>query len=561
MEGSRTLADPRAQERSTALCACRTKKEFKITVSIVFLIVAVVGPLVLVIRDRLRPDLAALLIALTLGLGQLLGLGILGAKETPEAAVKAFSGFSEPVVLTLLSLFIITHSLRSSGATRWMARRILAIGGRSERRLIVLYAATSAFLSLFINNLAAGALLLPSAMETCRRTDISPSKLLIPVAYGSLLGGTATYFDTTSIVVSNLLAPANPPQETLSMLDFTPTGGLIVLAGVAFLGIAGPRLLPDREPPAEVMATRDTIGELEEHYDLSERLWEAVVVPDSPLVDKPLAESSIGEKLGVAVASVRNGREESFSPSSRHVIHSGDTMLLVGRPGRVQQCTEMGMRIEPKETHGRIAARDGVVVEAVPAPRSRALGKTLREADFRSEYGLTAVALCREGSCHRTEVGDYTLEPGDSLLMVGTDRDLKRLHQNPDFIVLEPDTSDQPVARSQAGLTIGVVAAGILSSILGAPVHFAMLAGALLLLTTGMVDMDEAYQAIEWPAIFLVAGMFSVSRAMVESGLAQGIGQGIVRTVAPLGPMGLAAGAYLLTALLAQVMGGRSHSW
>lgn len=523
-------------------------------------------PLILVARNRLRPDLAALLIAVILGLGQFFGLGLLGAEHAPEDAVKAFSGFSEPVVLTLLSLFIITHSLHKSGATRWIAHRIIGFGGRSERRLIVLYAATTAFLSLFMNNLAAGALLLPSVMETCRRTGVKPSKLLIPVAYGSLLGGTATYFDTTSIVVSNLLAAASPPQEMLNILDFTPTGGLIVLAGVAFLGFFGPRLLPDREPPSELMMTRHTVSDLEDYYQLPERLWEAVVLPDSSLANTSLAASGLGEQLGLAVAGVWHGHAEIFSPSPEQIIHPADTLLIVGREERVQQLTEMGLAIKcenennhigRENTNNHICTSGVLPIEAMPAPRSQILGHTLRELDFRAQYGFTVLALYRSGRSYRTAVGDIKLEMGDSLLMIGPREALKRLYNSPDYIVLEPDTSDQPVQRLQAGMTVGVIVAGVIASISGVPVHFSMLLGALLLLISGILGMEEAYRAIEWSVIFLVAGMYSVSLAMVHTGLAQQIGEIVVAVVTPLGPLGLAAGAYILTALLAQVMGGQ----
>ena len=527
------------------------------TFSQLFLIFVVAIPLILVTLDRLRPDLAALLIAVIMGLGQFLGLGLLGAEHTPQDAIKAFSGLSEPVVFTLLSLFIITHSLHKSGATRWIARRIVDFGGRSERRLIVLYAATTAFLSLFMNNLAAGALLLPSAMETCRRTGIKPSKLLIPVAYGSLLGGTATYFDTTSIIVSNLLASANPPQAMLHILDFTPTGGLIVLAGIAFLGLFGPRLLPEREPPPELMMTRHTASDLEDYYQLPERLWEAVVLPDSPLANKSLAESGIGEQLGLTVAGVWHGQHAIFSPTPEQIIHPTDILLVVGREERVQQLTQMGMKIGREDTNNHVGARGVLLIEAMPAPRSQALGHTLCEQEFRTQYDFTVLALYRDGRSYRTGVGDLKLKIGDSLLMIGTREKLKRLHNSPDFIVLEPDTSDQPVQRLQAGLTVGVIAAGVIASILGMPVHFSMLVGALLLLISGMLSMEEAYRAIEWPVIFLIAGMYSVSLAMVHTGLAQRIGEIVVTIVTPLGPLGLAAGAYLLTALLAQVMGGQ----
>jgi di/tricarboxylate transporter len=522
-----------------------------------FLIIVVAIPLIFVSRNRLRMDLAALLIALILGIGQFLGLGVLGPEHTPQDAIKAISGLSEPVVLTLLSLFIITRSLDKSGATRWIARRLIDLGGRSERRLIVLYATSTAFLSLFMNNLAAGALLLPSAMETCRRTGIKPSKLLIPVAYGSLLGGSATYFTTANIIVSNLLASAHPPQAMLHVLDFTPTGGLIVLAGIAFLGLVGPRLLPNRPPAPELMMARYTGSDLEDYYQLNERLWEAVVLPDSPLAHKSLAESRIGEQLGLAVAGVWHGQQAVFSPLPEQVIHPGDILLIVGREERVQQLTRLGMKIGRENTNDHISARGVSLIEAMPAPHSQVLGHTLRELEFRTRYSFTVLALYRNRRSYRTDVGDFKLTLGDSLLMIGSRSKLKRLHNSPDFIVLEPDTSDQPVQRLQAGLTVGVIAAGIIASILGLPVHFSMLAGALLLLITGMLSMEEAYRAVEWQAIFLIAGMYSVSLAMVNTGLATRVGEVMVAIVTPLGPLGLGAGAYLLTAALTQVMGGQ----
>lgn len=213
-----------------------------------FVLFLVIAALALVAADKLRADLAALGLAVALGLAQFAGLGVLDSAGNTSSAVKAISGFGQPVVITLLSLFILTRCLEKTGVTRLLARWLLRLGGRSEARLIGLFAAATAFLSLFMNNLAAGALLLPSALEAARRTGIKPSKLLIPVAYGSLLGGVATYFTTANIIVSDLLTIAEPPQARLGVLDFTPTGGLITLAGIAFLALFGSRLLPEREP-------------------------------------------------------------------------------------------------------------------------------------------------------------------------------------------------------------------------------------------------------------------------------------------------------------------------
>src|SRR5579864_1486780 len=179
----------------------------------------------------------------------------------------------DTAVLTLLALFGITHSLDKTGVTRWIASRLVRLGGSSERRLIALFTSSAAFLSLFMNNLAAGALLLPSAMDTSRRTGIRPSKLLIPVAYGTLLGGAATYFTTANIIVSDLLPTVNPSLKPLGIFDFTPTGGVMALAGIAFIALFMKRLLPDREAPSGMMP-RPTGTDLENAYQLDERLWE-----------------------------------------------------------------------------------------------------------------------------------------------------------------------------------------------------------------------------------------------------------------------------------------------
>jgi len=245
----------------------------------------------------------------------------------------------------------------------------------------------------------------------------------------------------------------------LHILDFTPTGGLIVLAGIAFFGLFGPRLLPEREPPPELMMARHTVSDLEDYYQLPERLWEAVVLPDSSLANKSLAESGIGEQLRLVVAAVWHGRQAIFSPLSDQVIHPGDILLIIGREERVQQLTQLGIRIGRENTNDHISARGVSLIEALPAPHSQALGHTLRELEFRTKYDFTVLALYRNGRSYRTDVGDFKLTLGDSLLMIGPREKLKRLHNSPDFIVLEPGTSDQPVQRLQASLTVGVIAA------------------------------------------------------------------------------------------------------
>ncbi len=223
----------------------------------------------------------------------------------------------------------------------------------------------------------------------------------------------------------------------------------------------------------------------------------------------------------------------------------------------MQKLTEMGIKLGRSNGDDRISARGVSMVEVLPAPHSQALGRTLRELEFRTRYGFTAVALYRDGRSHRTDLGDFALRLGDSLLVIGPRSRLKRLQCSPDFLVLEPDPSDQPVQLVQATLTMGLIVAGVVASICGLPVHFSMLAAAILVLLSGALSMEEAYRGVEWQAIFLVAGMYPLSLAMVQTGLAAQIAQAVVPAVSPLGPLGLAAAGYLLTAALTQVMGGQ----
>lgn len=528
------------------------------SVSQLYLIGVIVVPLVLIITNRLRLDIAAILTALALAVAQVAGLGVLGAPNTPDDALKALSGLAEPVTVTLFSLFVITRCIDNTGLTRLMARRILSASGQTEWRLIGLLTLTTALFSLFMNNLAAAALVLPTGMDISRRTNIKPSKLLIPIAYGSCLGGAATYFTTANIIASDLLRAANPPQAALHILDFTPTGGLIAIAGVLFITIFGSRLLPSRSPTEGQRVVRRTGSELEDTYQIGERLWEIQVPPSSKLVEQTLYQSGIGERFGVTVAAIWHGKQAIFAPTPQQMIQGGDVLVVIGREDRIQHLSEYGLRIGHETNLNKHVSPRGVsFVEMVLAPHSKAEGQSLKELEFRRNYGFTAVALLRSGRSYRTDVADFKLHPGDSLLLVGEPKNLRLLQRNPDFLTLETDQSDQPLRWKRAALAVTLTVMAVCASILGFPVYIAMLIAAVIMLLVGLISMEEAYRTMEWQAIVLIAGMYPVSLAMVNTGLADVLGDLVVNVVAPFGPLGLAAGAYIFTALVSQVVAGQ----
>ena len=519
------------------------------------LIAVVLVPLAFVVANRLRVDVAALLMAVCLGVLQLLGFGMLGPEHTPWAAQLIIAGFSQPIIIILISLFILTRTLEKSGMTHLISRWLIQRAGTNHNLFVFLLAATTAVLSLFMNNLAAGALVLPIAMDAARRTHTSPGKLLIPVAYGSLLGGTATYFTTANIIVSSLLPDAHPAQLPLKFLDFTPTGGLIALAGLLFLGLFAYRLLPDRKPSAEQNLARLTGTELEQAYALGERLWEGRIRFTSPLVGSSLKDTKIGEKLGIVIVAMQKDHRDFSPPPLAQTLQPNDVLLIVGREERVSKLGELGVRVTPAQE--TLTTLGLTLLELAPAPRSSLIGKTLKDVNFHGQYGFLAVALLRGQRSYRTDVANIPIQPGDSLLIAGRRRDIPALRRTADFIIFEEDPSDLPLNRRRTALALGIMIAAIAASIAGVPVYLAMLTAAVLAFLTGGVTVEEGYQAVEWSAVFLIAGMYVVSDAMVETHLAAVVGNVLLGVVQPFGPLGLAAGAYLLTGLLTQFMGGQ----
>jgi len=531
------------------------------TLSMWMTLAVILLPLTLVTLGRWRGDVAALLMISALGLAQYFGLGILGKPHTPTDAILAISGFSQPVITTLIGLFILTQTLTANGMMQWVGLQITRLGGNAETRLIFLFTTSAALLSLLMNNVAVGALLLPGAMQVARRANLPPSKLLLPIAFGTALGGMATYFTTSNIVLSNLLINSAPPQTGLTFQDFFPIGGLIALAGIAYLTLFGRRLLPNRQPGPEQLLARRSSAELENFYALGERLWEGRIAPNSPLAGQSLQHSRIGELLGIVVVAIWRKQQAIFNPEAAETMQPGDMLLMVGNQQRIQQLSQWGIELGREKETVSLSRFDVCLVEIILAPHSDYEGKTIKTMNFRRNYGFTAVALLRRGRSYRTDVGILPLEPGDALLMIGPPARLRDLRANPDIISLEPEPPTPTVPRKRAIFSALLLLAAVAASLMGLPAYLAILAAASLALLLGLLPMQEAYRAIEWQVIFFVAGMSAASLAMVNTGLAALAAQIAVRLLAGSGPLGLASAVFLLSAGLTQFMGSQATAF
>ncbi|NTU83717.1 MAG: SLC13 family permease [Chloroflexales bacterium] len=511
---------------------------------LLLLTITVVG-LALIVSNRLRADLTALLVLIALGVSQVL---------TPQ---QAFSGFSNSAVITIVGLFVITAALEQTGVVQWVAARLAGLSGRHEGRMVAVFMGAGALLSLVMNNIAAGAVLLPAAVRVARQAEVPPSKLLIPLSFGTLLGGMATLFTTANIILSgNLVAQG---QAGLTMGDFLRSGGPLVLTGAAYMLLLGRRLLPARDsvghaalPEVDLRAT----------YQLDERLWEVRIPPAATVAGRTLAQGRIGATTGATVLAIWRGREALLHPEPDAVLHGGDLLLMLGREERVRQLETAGLQIGRNGAHSS-GARSGLPVElaeVVIGPRAPAIGKTLKELHFRAKFGLTVVARWREGRSYRTDVGDYPLEAGDALLMTGPSERVRQLAAEPGFIVLHTPAPAPPGGRKALWAALITALVLTLSALGWVATAEAMLAGAAGLVLTGCISMDDAYRAVEWRVAALIAGLLPIGTALVATGLGERLGGALAGSLAAYGPLALIAGLFLVTIAVTQLVGGQVAS-
>ncbi len=502
---------------------------------------------VLLLSDRVRADLVALLVAVALGVS-----GVLAPRE-------AFSGFSSSAVVTMAAIFVLVAGLQVTGVTRQAGLLLQRLAGDDERRLLVAVMAIGALLSLFMNNIAAAAILLPAVSGLASRTQVRLSRLLMPLAFATILGGMATLFTTTNIIVSGILRSQGLPG--FGVLDFLPVGGPMALAGIVFVILVGVRLLPTRQGMDGRRPAATGHPDLVGVYRLDERLFRARVPASSVLIGRPIAASPLRERFGVnAVAIERNGALIPVT-SPETIVAQDDVIVLEGNLDEFsRRDVEPYLEILPPRqwTEGDLETDAVVVVEAVLAPRSGRLGQTLRAARFRDKYGMAVLGIWRQGRPLRTNLGDLPLQFGDALLLQGPRERVALLETEPDLIILAGEAERGPALMPDKGrLAVGLMTMTlVLATVNPVLVGEIMLAGALVMVLVRLLTMDQVYNAIEWRSIFLVAGLLPLGLAMAESGAAALLAERLVAWLNPLGPAALLAGLALLAVLLTQVING-----
>jgi di/tricarboxylate transporter len=387
-----------------------------------------------------------------------------------------------------------------------------------------------------------------------RQTGIRPSRLLMPLSFGSLLGGMATLFTTANILVSAALVDHG--LRGYGVLDFVSVGLPMAAAGIVFVALYGRNLLPNRGLGGRDDHDRPS-GTLSEAYGMQRAVSACYVKPGSSMAGLSLVEGQWGERLGLNVVGISRGGSVNLAPAPRDEVLEGDVVLFTGTTDD-DDLIPYGLKLtsEPNWT-GQLASDRISLVEVILAPRSIFAGRTLREMHFREKYDLRVLAIWREGKTLREALAEIPLRFGDALLLQGRRSKIDLLRDEPGFLVLEEDTGPLRVSRRAVLAVVLTTAAVVLAAANVLPIAEATFAAAVLMLLFGCLDMNEAYRSIEWKTVFLIAGMLPLGLALSSTGAAALVGTALVSGLGGLGPLAVAGGLYWAATLLTQVISGQ----
>lgn len=516
-------------------------------------LVVILLTLVAFIREWASPDVLALSI-----LCLVVALGLI----TPQEMTLVFRNEAP---LTIAALFVIGGALERSGAVAHIGvvlQNRLQGGARSS---ILAFSLVAAFFSAWMNNTAIVAVLLPVTLGFARSKEIPASRLLMPLSYASILGGCCTLIGTsTNLLVNGTLRELG--ERPMTMFELAPVGIPMAVAGIGYLVIFGPKLIPSR---ASISGTLE--------IDMrTSPLFHILISPDSPLVGRMFAESPLADRdSGLHIMEVRRRGARLMLPLSKIRIERNDRFLVAvhRRKGGGANAQELfdGIGVE------LLSTVDGIVSELVVRDEASILGKTLAAADFRQNYNCVVLAVHRDGINITSRIAEFPIETGDTLLVITALNNLRALEQTKDFILTdsleaEPQAEEATGRRNfQATLAwstlICVVLAATLSDLINRinpavpiiPIHYAALVGALALLWLRVLTPREAYASVDWQVLLMLYGLLGLGMAMQNSGTAEWLARGLVSMTsgwipADLIPIVLLCSVFLLTLMLTEML-------
>ncbi len=465
-----------------------------------------------------------------------------------------FRGFSNRAVITIASVYVVSAGVARTGVAYAVGRKIGRLAGNSEAALIALTMLGAGVLSAFMNNIGAAAVMLPTIVAAARSMNVPVSRVLLPLAYGSMMGGVLTLVGTPANLLVNGVMTADG-HESFGLFEFAPFGGAALLTGIIVMVSFRRWILPSHPAGAAVEEMMPHVTTGHEPYRLRERLSELVVPNGCGLDGRTIVDVGMGHNYGIWVQVVIRGEHRITSPDVHTAIVGGDRLIVSARAEDLARFAEdLGVEVDT-ERQPRSAdffADDMEVAEIAVMPRSENIGKTLPEIKFHDNYGVTVLGIWRDGRPHRTHLAEMPLQQGDALLVQGQPARLRELRDDGDDFTVVTDDKGVHFRKGKAPWAVAVLLLYVIGMAFGlAPVAVVALAGAGAMVTVGAITMVEARRAIDARAIILVGGMLAMAEAMRSSNAAGFLAQSIVDITGDAGDAVVLAAILLLSSAFA----------
>ncbi len=511
---------------------------FTLDMLVVLSVIAVV--LVLFITEVIPIDITALGVIVAI---------VLLEPWTGVGPVDGVAGFASPATITVLAMFVLSEGIRRTGVLRRVGNWIVEWAEGSFYKQYGALIGLSGGTAGIINNTPVVAMMIPMAVNIARKTKTSPSKLLMPISFASMLGGMLTLIGTsTSILASDV--SARLLNHPFSMFEFTALGAIVLGTGLVYLMVVGHRLLPERIKPEE---------DLTEEFEMSGYLTEVVVAEDSPLVGTTVRQALAALDLDVDIVQMRRNEEAFAAPLGPKQFRAGDELLLrTSREALLElmetQKLEPMVRTKITEADFEIEREKEALIEVVLLSDNPLIGETLRSVTFAQRFDALVLALRRHGKLLYDEIDAMPLRGGDTLLVQASAPAVERFERNRTFVVVQDEEEGSfrseklPLALGIIGLVVGLAALEVM------PILVSALGGVVAMVATGCVRPNEVYEAVDWSVIVLLAGLIPLGMAMERSGAAAYLAYGVTEMSAGLPAFLLLLVFYVFTSLVTQLI-------
>ncbi|GGM66954.1 SLC13 family permease [Halarchaeum rubridurum] len=474
---------------------------------------------------------------------------------TRITAQEGIAGFASPATITVLAMLILSTGINRTGIVQMLGSKMAAFAGTDRRKQLAATVGITGPVSGFINNTPVVAILVPVITDLAHNGKTSPSKLLIPLSFASMLGGTLTVVGTsTNILASDIAAQLGAESPGLGlhafgMFEFTKLGVVVFAVGALYLMTVGVRLLPERVPAEE---------DLVEEYALQEFLADVVVSPNSTLAGKTVEEAFQDDTFDVDVLQLIRHGEQFDEPLARKEIQEGDTLRLRTNRDTLERLMDAeGLTFlggPQADDDLKSSEEEPVLVEVVIPSGSFLVGETLASSTFRQRYSANVLAFRTRGDVIRDRFEDIRIRVGDTFLVQAPPDSLSRLVQNEDFIVAH-EFDDVTYRKEKIPHAVGIVGGVVALPALGVlPIVASALAGVVAMILTGVLKPNELYSSVEWNVIFLLAGVIPLGTALQQTGAAAVLGDTVATTATVLPAIGVLWVFYIATGLLTSVI-------